>query len=91
MFSKVLLKVIIISFSLYLGGCSTIKPTNVACDFVVGAGDNAIDRHENKNKSDIHGNKVKNNQNSDVLEGVLNIIGGMFTRGLNNDSSGKCT
>ncbi|MBA6296385.1 hypothetical protein H4J46_16245 [Colwellia sp. MB02u-6] len=91
MFSKVSVKIIIISCLVSLGGCSTTKPTNVACDFVVGAGDNAIERHENKNKSGTHGNKVKNNQNSDTLEGILNIFGGMLTRSLNNDSSKKCT
>ncbi|MBA6342518.1 hypothetical protein H4J59_16110 [Colwellia sp. MB02u-10] len=91
MFSKVSVKISIISLSLFLGSCSTTKPTNVVCDFVDGASDNATERHENKNKSDIHGNKIKNNQNSDILEGILNIFGGMFTRSLNNDSSDKCT
>tara|TARA_R110001583_G_scaffold192168_1_gene358401 strand:- start:81 stop:356 length:276 start_codon:yes stop_codon:yes gene_type:complete len=91
MFSKVSSKIIIISFLLFFGGCSTTKPTNVACDFVAGAGDNALERNENKNKSDIHGNKIKNSQNSDALEGILNIFSGMFTRSLNDDSNGKCT
>ena len=91
MFSKVSVKIIIISCLVSLGGCSTTKPTNVACDFVVGAGDNAIERHENKNKSGTHGNKIKNNRNSDTLESILNIFGGMLTRSLNNDSSKKCT
>ena len=91
MFSKVSVKIVTITGLVFLGGCSATQPTNVACDFVVGAGDNAIERHENKNKSDTHGNKVKNNQNSDILSGILNIFGGVLTRNLNNDSSKKCT
>jgi len=91
MFSKVSIAVITMALLLYLGGCSTTKPVNVVCDFIVGATDNAIERDNNKNKSDIHGNQIKNSQNSDVFEGILNILGGVFTRIMNNDSNDKCT
>jgi hypothetical protein len=91
MFSNVSVKIIIISLALFLGACSTTKPTNVVCDFVGGASDNATERHRNKNQSEIHGNKIKNDQNSDILEGILNVFGGIFTRSLNNESSDKCT
>jgi hypothetical protein len=77
---KFSLKLTITLCLMSLSGCSTTKPTNIACDFVGGAVDNANERYENKN-----------NQNSDVIEGILNIFGGMLTRNLNNDSSDECT
>lgn len=74
-----------------VSGCATTKSSHIACDFVEGAADNAIERHENKGRSDIHGNIVRNNQNSDLLEGILNVLGGMLSRSVNNEQNEDCT
>jgi len=76
---------------LSLSGCSTTEPIHVACDFTAGAANNAINRDKNKNSSDIHGKKLKNNGNSDALEGVLSVISGVLTRSLNSNTQSKCT
>jgi hypothetical protein len=76
---------------LFISGCSTTKTAHVACDFVAGASDNALERHENKSQSDIHGNTVNQRKNSDFLEGVLNVFGGMASRALNNKETEPCS
>jgi hypothetical protein len=88
---KITMKVMAISLLLLLSACSTTKSAHVACDFIEGSAGNTIERHENKGKSDIHGNIVRNNQNSDFFEGVLNLLGGMFTRAVNDEKSEPCT
>lgn len=82
-----------IAFFVLITGCSSTKSAHLGCDFVGGAAENAIERHENKGKSDIHGNKIKNNQNSDVTEGFLTVIGGILTRAISSDNKNKskCT
>ncbi|SEL96834.1 hypothetical protein SAMN05216262_1473 [Colwellia chukchiensis] len=85
--SKCLVALIILS----LAGCSTTKAIHVACDFTAGAANNAINRDKNKNSSDIHGEKLKTNGNSDALEGVLGVISGVLTRSLNSNTQSKCT
>ena len=89
MFSKGLVNFLVISCFVCISGCSSTNTAHVGCDFVGGAAENAIERHENKGKSDIHGNVVKNGQNSDVLEGVLSVLSGILTRAISTDN--KCT
>lgn len=91
MFFRVPMKIMTISIMLLLSGCSTTKSSHIACDFVGGAAGNTIERHGNKGNSDMHGNIVRNNQNSDFFEGVLNILGGMFTRAVSDKENEPCT
>jgi len=88
---RITFKTITISLLLLLSGCSSTSTSHVACDFVEGAADNAIERHENKGNSDMHGNVVRNNQNSDFFEGILNVLGGAFTRAVNDKNNEPCT
>jgi hypothetical protein len=88
---KIEINIVTLFLILLLSSCSTTKSSHIACDFVEGAAGNAIERHENKGNSDMHGNIVRNNQNSDFLEGILNIFGGMFTRAVNDQKSKPCT
>ncbi|SEK75216.1 hypothetical protein SAMN05216262_102274 [Colwellia chukchiensis] len=85
------IKIMAISLLLSLSGCSTTKSSHITCDFIAGAAGNAIERHDNKGGSDMHGNIVRRNENSDFLEGVLNIIGGMLTRAVNDKETELCT
>ena len=93
MYSKGLGKIFVIAGFILISGCASTKSAHLGCDFVGGAAENAIERHENKGKSDIHGNKVKNNQNSDFLEGILSVFSGILTRSVSSDNKNKskCT
>ncbi|MGB1262393.1 MAG: hypothetical protein ACPG52_05735 [Cognaticolwellia sp.] len=88
---KFTIKIMTIFLLLFLSACSTTKSSHIACDFVGGAAGNAVDRHENKGKSDIHGNTLKNKENSDLSKGIFSILSGAATRLINSNKSEPCT
>lgn len=73
-----------------MSGCTSTGSSNMACDFIDGAAENALERDEDKGKSDIHGNRVKTNRNSDTEAGLMSILSGAFTRFMNSSESGNC-
>tara|TARA_R110001583_G_C5608035_1_gene405077 strand:- start:342 stop:623 length:282 start_codon:yes stop_codon:yes gene_type:complete len=73
-------KILIIFLLLLVQACSTTKSAHVACDFAEGALDNSSERHIKKDQYNIHGQKIKSSDNSDILEGLLNIFSGMINR-----------
>ena len=73
--------------TLFLVGCSSIKPIHLACDFVGGATENAVKRHENNTDSNV----TQHQGNSDILEGLLNAVSGLLTRTINNNNKSECT
>lgn len=86
---KKLSNFILMSFIIVLTGCSSTTSHHLVCDFLDGAGENSTKRHDSKGQSDIHGNVVKNKHNSDVLEGLLSVFGGMLTRAISSDKKEK--
>lgn len=85
------MKIISVILLLFVSGCSTTKTAHLACDFVAGASGNALERHENKSQSDRHGNTVNQRKNSDFLEGILGVFGGMASRALNEKETEPCS
>lgn len=89
--SKGLFNFLTLTCFVFISGCSSTKSAHIGCDFLGGAAENVIERHENKGKSDIHGRKIKNNQNTDAEEGGLSVLSGILTRAISSDNKSKCT
>ena len=93
MHSKGFFKFLSIYCFVLISACSSTKTAHVSCDFVGGAADSAIERHEKKKHSDIHGNKAKSSQNTSFIDGILSVFSGILTRAASSGkkTTSKCT